>query len=151
MFTVHYLKLVLGNANVGALPGVTRHVQMIRVSAKPEVLLLDTPGVLVANFDNFEVGLKLGLVGAIRDQRIGEDTLADYLLFTLNKLRAWKYVQHFNMAAPTDDVNMMLQAVGTKLGNTDELTCARLFLKAYREGSLGNLTLDDIPATDIFE
>lgn len=135
----------IGAAQVGALPGVTRHIQLLRVGTNPDLFLFDTPGVLVGKFDSVDVGMRLGLVGAIRDQRIGEEILADYLLFTLNRLRAFRYARRYGLQAPTDDITEVLRAIGKKLGNSDTNACARFFLKEYRESELGRLTLDDIP------
>ena len=47
----------------------------------PKIYLLDTPGVLTPNIGNLEMGLKLALVATIKDHLVGEDMIADYLLY----------------------------------------------------------------------
>jgi hypothetical protein len=43
------------------------------------------------------------LAGAIKDERVGEDVLADFLLYSLNRVACFRYVQEFGLPAPSDD------------------------------------------------
>ncbi|XP_054516028.2 mitochondrial ribosome-associated GTPase 1 isoform X2 [Pan troglodytes] len=71
---------------VGGEPGITRAVMSkIQVSERPLMFLLDTPGVLAPRIESVETGLKLALCGTVLDHLVGEETMADYLLYTLNK------------------------------------------------------------------
>ncbi|XP_076308609.1 LOW QUALITY PROTEIN: mitochondrial GTPase 1-like [Tachypleus tridentatus] len=81
------LHLKKGKASrVGALAGITRSVlERIKISEDPPIYLLDTPGILAPNIKNVEVGLRLALCATVRDHLIGEDLIADYLLYWLNK------------------------------------------------------------------
>ncbi|XP_034519431.1 mitochondrial ribosome-associated GTPase 1 isoform X4 [Ailuropoda melanoleuca] len=71
---------------VGGEPGITRAVMSrIQVCERPLMFLLDTPGVLAPRIASVEMGLKLALCGTVLDHLVGEETLADYLLYTLNR------------------------------------------------------------------
>ncbi|KAM9052285.1 mitochondrial ribosome-associated GTPase 1 isoform 5-T11 [Megaptera novaeangliae] len=71
---------------VGGEPGITRAVMSrIQVCERPLMFLLDTPGVLAPRIQSVETGLKLALCGTVLDHLVGEETLADYLLYTLNR------------------------------------------------------------------
>ncbi|CAM6104759.1 unnamed protein product [Calypogeia fissa] len=71
-------------AKVGPLPGVTQHVAGFKIGEKPSTYVLDTPGVLVPNIQDIEMGIKLSLTGAVKDTIVGQERLARYLLSVLN-------------------------------------------------------------------
>ncbi|XP_009582137.1 PREDICTED: mitochondrial ribosome-associated GTPase 1, partial [Fulmarus glacialis] len=81
------LHLKKGKATaVGGEPGITKAVlTRIQVCEKPLMYLVDTPGVLPPKLGDVETGMKLALCGTIRDHLVGEDIMADYLLYALNK------------------------------------------------------------------
>ena len=55
---------------MGNKPGVTRSVlEKIRVHNSPLVYLIDTPGVMMPNIRDKEMGLKLGLCGRLTINR----------------------------------------------------------------------------------
>ncbi|XP_077879847.1 mitochondrial ribosome-associated GTPase 1 isoform X7 [Ictidomys tridecemlineatus] len=56
-----------------------------RVCERPLIFLMDTPGVLAPRIGSVETGLKLALCGTVLDHLVGEETMADYLLYTLNR------------------------------------------------------------------
>ena len=55
-------------AQTGDRPGVTKSLQWIKVGQTLE--LLDTPGVLWPKFEDQQVGLKLALLGSVKDQSV---------------------------------------------------------------------------------
>ncbi|KAI5061728.1 hypothetical protein GOP47_0024233, partial [Adiantum capillus-veneris] len=78
----------LKKAAVGSLPGVTLNLQGFKIHSKPSIFVLDTPGVLVPNIRDLDMGLKLALTGAIKDSVVGEERLGRYLLAFLNSRKA---------------------------------------------------------------
>ncbi|XP_050982856.1 mitochondrial ribosome-associated GTPase 1 isoform X2 [Labeo rohita] len=79
-------------SKVGGEPGITKAVlTKIQVCERPIIHLLDTPGVLPPRIENIETGMKLALCGTILDHLVGEDVIADYLLFSLNRLERFRY------------------------------------------------------------
>ena len=60
-------------AKTGNKPGVTKGKQWIRLNKNVE--LLDTPGILWPKFDDQMVGLRLALIGSIKDEILNIDEL----------------------------------------------------------------------------
>ncbi|KAK8385060.1 hypothetical protein O3P69_012092 [Scylla paramamosain] len=144
---------------VGAMPGITQSVlEKIKVCEDPKVYLMDTPGVLAPRITNVEMGLKLALAATIKDHLVGEDIIADYLLYRLNLMGNHKYVKFLGLDAPTDNIqdllisaavrNNWLRRVRDHRGiNTcpDIISTAARFIRAFRMGVFGRITLDDVP------
>uniref|UniRef100_F7D246 Mitochondrial ribosome-associated GTPase 1 n=1 Tax=Equus caballus TaxID=9796 RepID=F7D246_HORSE len=145
---------------VGGEPGITRAVMSrIQVCERPLMFLLDTPGVLAPRIESVETGLKLALCGTVLDHLVGEETLADYLLYTLNRHELFGYVQHYGLGEACDDIVSVLKRVAVKLGKTQKVkvltgtgdvnviqpnypAAARDFLRTFRSGLLGPVMLD---------
>jgi hypothetical protein len=45
---------------------------------------------MIPKIESPETGMKLALIGTLRDDLVGEDVIADYLLFKLNRLGRFK-------------------------------------------------------------
>ncbi|NXR30026.1 MTG1 GTPase, partial [Zosterops hypoxanthus] len=155
------LHLKKGKATaVGGEPGVTKAVlSRIQVCEKPLMYLVDTPGVLPPRLGDVEMGMKLALCGAIRDHLVGEDVMADYLLYTLNKQQQFGYVQRYRLGQPCDHIEALLKHVALTQGRTQRVkvltgtgnvnmtmlnypAAAYEFLRDFRAGRLGRVTLD---------
>ncbi|XP_027488029.1 mitochondrial ribosome-associated GTPase 1 [Corapipo altera] len=155
------LHLKKGKATVvGAEPGITKAVlTRIQVCEKPLMYLVDTPGVLPPKLGDVETGMKLALCGAIHDHMVGEDMMADYLLYTLNKQQQFGYVQRYGLGEPCDRIEPVLKRVALAQGRTQKVTvltgtgnvnvtmlnytaAAYEFLRDFRAGRLGRVTLD---------
>ncbi|KJE92287.1 GTPase 1 [Capsaspora owczarzaki ATCC 30864] len=152
--TINALRRLLtgegARAKVGPIPGITRAVmQPLHISRDPKIMLIDTPGIMAPHIPNVEVGLKLAAVGTFIDHQVGEALIADYILFSLNLRRKFDYVKRYNMDQPCDDINVFLSALAQhsglvlKGGLLNTTLAAARFIKDYREGALGRLTLDD--------
>ncbi|NWW45818.1 MTG1 GTPase, partial [Pedionomus torquatus] len=155
------LHLKKGKATaVGGEPGVTKAVlTRIQVCEKPLMYLIDTPGVLPPKLGDVESGMKLALCGAIRDHLVGEDVMADYLLYTLNKQQQFGYVRRYGLPEACDTIEPVLRSVALARGRTqkvkvltgtdnvnvtalDSSAAAYEFLRDFRAGRLGRVTLD---------
>ncbi|XP_075279383.1 mitochondrial ribosome-associated GTPase 1 isoform X3 [Opisthocomus hoazin] len=168
------LHLKKGKATaVGGEPGITKAVLTriqscasqqpwlppSQVCEKPLMYLVDTPGVLPPKLGDMETGMKLALCGAIRDHLVGEDIMADYLLYTLNKWQQFRYVQRYGLAEPCDDIEPVLRHVALAQGRMQKVkvltgtgnvnvtmlnypAAACEFLRDFRAGHLGRVTLD---------
>ncbi|NXG00163.1 MTG1 GTPase, partial [Sakesphorus luctuosus] len=155
------LHLKKGKATtVGGEPGITKAVlSRIQVSEKPLMYLVDTPGVLPPKLGDVETGMKLALCGAIHDHMVGENIMADYLLYTLNKQQQFRYVVHYGLDQPCDHIESVLKSVALAQGHTQKVTvltgtgnvnvrtlnytaAAYEFLRDFRAGRLGRVTLD---------
>lgn len=132
----------------GPQPGVTRHVSSILVSRDPHIYLIDSPGIMLPRIDNPEVGLRLAITGAVKDSRMDETCMVDYLLYWWNRRGMEQYVQALQLAGPCDSVDQVLDQVAERLharrkeGVLDRHHAARFIIQRFREGKLGRFTLD---------
>ncbi|XP_059048279.1 mitochondrial GTPase 1 [Achroia grisella] len=142
---------------VGAVAGVTRSLMTkMRINNNPTIFMLDTPGILEPSVTDVEMGLKLALCASLQDHLVGEEIIADYMLYWLNKHSKFKYVDFMALEEPCDDINKVLLAGAIKFNRLrkvrdfdgrvrdvpDLLEVARTFIKAFRTGELGNILLD---------
>ncbi|KAK7109914.1 hypothetical protein V1264_013871 [Littorina saxatilis] len=145
--------------SVGDKAGVTRHVSnKIRVDNSPPVYIIDTPGILTPKVPDIENGMRLGLCSCVPDHLVGEENLADYLLYWLNKRENFSYVDYFKLDGPVDNAMVFLTKVAVnnqkvlrvrdvatnQIERKPDLQAAALIvLRAFRSGELGRVLLDD--------
>ncbi|EDX13984.1 mitochondrial ribosome-associated GTPase 1 [Drosophila simulans] len=146
-------------ARVGAEAGITRSVgERIKIQENPPVYMIDTPGILQPSIKDDEMGMKLALVGCLPDHIVGEDLIADYLLYWLNTHRKYDYVEMLKLSSgPSDDISAVLaeyahreelfhkvkQYDGRVEVMTNLLAAARKFIHFFRSGQLGHINLDE--------
>ncbi|GLE09623.1 hypothetical protein PINS_up021351 [Pythium insidiosum] len=137
-------------AAVGPTPGVTVRNDIIKVNDKPAIYVVDTPGVMLPNVESVDEGMRLALTGAIKDDVIGKEVIADYMLFKLNQMKSTRYVDALKLPGPTDDIQELLQhslrfcsAVG-KEPDVQKQLAAEFLLKEFRRGAFGQFTLDPV-------
>ena len=51
--------------HVGAIPGVTKRVASTKVHVRPDIYMIDTPGIFLPEISDPEVGMKLALCGCM--------------------------------------------------------------------------------------
>lgn len=51
------------------------------------------------------MGLKLALCASLQDHLVGEEAIADYLLYWLNSHGKFEYVDYMGLKEPCDDIN----------------------------------------------
>lgn len=135
-----------GTAKTADRPGVTRGKQWIRLNKETE--LLDTPGILWPKFTDPEVGFKLAVTGAIKDEVINIEQVTLKLLDFLRKTAPEEIMARYKLNDLPDDNNDFLQAIGAKRGclvsggQVDTLKTATIVLNEFRGGKIGRFTLD---------
>lgn len=134
-------------AKTGDKPGVTRGKQWIKV--KKDFELLDTPGILWPKFEDKQVGLKLAFTGAINDNILDIQTLAEefincILLIQPNCLKERYQIEFDTIDSPNEILIKIGESRGFRLkgGEVDLLRTAKILLDEYRGGKLGKLTLE---------
>ncbi|RDW66730.1 hypothetical protein BP5796_09479 [Coleophoma crateriformis] len=141
-------------AFTGAQPGITRKIAsgVKIIDPDPEtdqegVYLVDTPGVFVPFVPDAEAMLKLALCGSVKDTIIAPTTLADYLLFHINKNNPKLYQEY---TPPTNEISTLLDAICRKTGRlgkggVPDIEAAALWMiQRWRQGNLGTFVLDDV-------
>ncbi|TKA73457.1 hypothetical protein B0A49_02360 [Cryomyces minteri] len=139
-------------AYTGAQPGITRKiatgVKIIEGTDGNEgVYLLDTPGVFVPYVPDSEAMLKLALCGSVKDTIVAPTTLADYLLYHVNKVEPGLYSEYL---PPTNDIMLLLEAIARKTGRLqkggtpDTEAVALWMIQRWRNGHWGRFVLDNV-------
>ncbi|MDR0691185.1 MAG: ribosome biogenesis GTPase YlqF [Streptococcaceae bacterium] len=130
-------------AQVGNKPGVTKGQQWIRLNS--DLKLLDTPGILWPKFEDEEVGKKLALTGAIKDQLLDADDIALFgLAFFVNHFPK-RVMERYSLT--DNDLSLstvdLLLLISQKRGFKDDYERASLMIiQEIRVGKLGPYTLD---------
>ena len=147
-----FINTVAGKASAktGNKPGVTRGNQWIKLNKNVE--LLDTPGILWPKFEDQTVGLKLALIGSIKDDIINVTELACELILFMNKhyqgvLNGRYELEEFSV----DDIKGASEILAkiamnrhalAKGGNPDVDKAALLVMDDFRSGRLGRISLE---------
>lgn len=129
----------------GNKPGVTKGKQWIKLNKQVE--LLDTPGILWPKFEDQEVGLKLALIGSIKDEILNIDELSLELLHILKE--HYPGVLHLRYGIQEEAENPQnLSDIAEnrkcvkKGGEPDYSKAAALLIDEFRSGILGNISLE---------
>ena len=129
----------------GNKPGVTKGKQWIRLNKNLE--LLDTPGILWPKFEDQQVGIKLSLIGSIKDEILNLDELALELLKRLYTDYPGILAERYGIEESEDGLKM-LEAVAKarncllKGQELDYGKAARLLMEEFRNGKIGRITLE---------
>jgi ribosome biogenesis GTPase A len=133
-----------GAAKTGNLPGITRGKQWVRRNGLD---ILDTPGLLPPKIEKREDGVKLALLGTIREEIIPVDDLVLDLLekygqpiFATDKAFGTKW-------PPEKQLQWFAEKRGflRKGGVPDLDRAAKTLLKEFRDGRLARITLEEPP------
>ena len=132
-------------AKTGNKPGVTRGNQWIRPDKNVE--LLDTPGILWPKFEDQEVGLRLALVGSIKDEILNTDELAVKLIGFLTAEYPGLLRERYEVGEDEESAEILMQIAKnrkcmTKGGEPDYSRAAALLIDEFRSGKLGRITLE---------
>mmetsp|Transcript_23503 Transcript_23503/g.58361 ORF Transcript_23503/g.58361 Transcript_23503/m.58361 type:complete len:499 (+) Transcript_23503:1-1497(+) len=137
-------------------PGETKSIKSHWMRVKPNVMLVDTPGMFPPQWflnEDPERIYKLALTNAIVSttkssknldniHTVPIEVVADYLLYKLNKASLFDYVKLYKLSGPTNDLKTVLNAI--PLSISSKLSPVATFLDAWHSGALGSLILDDL-------
>lgn len=123
-------------------PGVTKSLQWIKLDKDLE--LLDTPGVLWPKFDDQQIGLKLALLGSIRDEVVTMDELAMFAVEWLVENNPSSLIETYGIEIQ-DTPWHTLEQVAIKRGylqkgQIDENRLMNSFVKDMRDNKCGLIT-----------
>lgn len=130
-------------AAVGNKPGVTKGQQWLKSNKDLEIL--DTPGILWPKFEDQEVGLKLALTGAIKDQLLPMDEVTIFGLDYFKANYPERLLERFKGMDLDQETPELIMTWTQKLGFRDGYDrFYQLFVKDVRDGRLGTYTLDKV-------
>lgn len=124
---------------------MTKGKQWIRLNKSVE--LLDTPGILWPKFEDQTVGLRLALIGSIKDEILNVDELAVGLVKFLKAEYPGLLAQRYEVSEENDIIEL-IRAVAvnrkclSKGGKPDYSKAAALIIDDFRSGKLGHITLE---------
>ncbi|MDY3730732.1 MAG: ribosome biogenesis GTPase YlqF [Candidatus Choladocola sp.] len=132
-------------AKTGNKPGVTKGKQWIRLNKNVE--LLDTPGILWPKFEDQSVGLKLAVIGSIKDELLQTEELAMWIISFLRGRYAGflsKRYQIEELGTEPEILERIAFARGCRLKGDlpDYQKAAALLVDDLRSGKLGRITLE---------
>ena len=142
-----FINSLVGRActKTGNKPGVTKGKQWIKLNKNIE--LLDTPGILWPKFEDQTVGLKLALIGSIRDEILNQDEMAIELIEYLKNHYPGILEKRYQVEEAKDRVEILNQIAENRncrmKGNElDYEKAARILLEEFRNGKLGRISLE---------
>lgn len=139
-------------AATGDRPGVTKGQQWIKIGKEME--LLDTPGILWPKFEDQDVGYRLAVTGAIKEQVID---IAEVAFFAVKYLTEyyWDTLQErFDLSKKPenfdtpDEVVEVMEEIGRKRGciisggRVDLEKASGVILRELRAGKLGRISME---------
>lgn len=139
-------------AKTGNRPGITRGEQWVKVAEGIE--LLDTIGLLWPKFDSPEVAFKLAVTGAIKYELLDDYALAVKLLEYMVAKTPERLQERYNLTpgeeARGEDILLEIGRSRGAIrpgGEADPNRAAEILLVDFRQGKLGDFTLDVPPLT----
>lgn len=145
-------------AATGDRPGVTKGQQWIKTGGDLE--LLDTPGILWPKFEDQQVGYRLAITGAIKEEILNVEDIAFYAIKYLLQGYGDRFRERYGIEKlPEDTENpdgivAVMEAVGRKRGclvsggRVDLEKASRTLLHELRAGKLGRFTLESPKALE---
>lgn len=132
-------------AKTGNKPGVTKGKQWIRLNKNIE--LLDTPGILWPKFEDQMVGLRLALIGSIKDEILNIDELAVELIKILKESYPGTLKERYEVNEESEITDNIFEIAKNrkclqKGGEVDYSKACALLIDDFRSGKLGRITLE---------
>ena len=124
-------------------PGVTRGKQW--VSIDKEVELLDMPGILWPKFDDKEIAVRLAFTGAIKDDVMDVEALAEELGTYLKENYPERLKERYKLDSLDGYVTELIarkRGMMISGGEPDTERAAITLLDEYRSGKIGKITLE---------
>lgn len=142
-----FINSLVGKActKTGNKPGVTKGKQWIKLNKNIE--LLDTPGILWPKFEDQMVGLRLALIGSIRDEILNQDEMALELISYLKEHYSGILSARYDVDEAQDKVKI-LETIAVnrncklKGDELDYTKASKILLEEFRNGKLGKISLE---------
>lgn len=132
-------------AKTGNKPGVTKGKQWIKINKNVE--LLDTPGILWPKFEDQAVGLRLALIGSIKEEILNTTEMAMEFIGFLKKSYSGVLVERYSVDESKENLEILeevarIRGCLMKGNQTDIDKAGRLLLEDFRSLRLGKLSLE---------
>lgn len=132
-------------AKTGNKPGVTKGKQWIRLNKGLE--LLDTPGILWPKFEDQDVGMRLAMIGSIRDEILNTDELALSLIRFLKNSYPGRLSERYGCEEKQEPLAVYEEIARNRgcIQRGQELDYGKagaMVIDDFRNGKLGRITLE---------
>ena len=133
-------------AKTGNKPGVTKGKQWIRLNKGVE--LLDTPGILWPKFEDQSVGMRLAMIGSIKDEILNTDELALNLIRFLMEHYPGRLTERYGCEETAQEALTVYEEIARRRGcikkgqELDYTKTGMLLLDDFRSGKIGRITLE---------
>lgn len=132
-------------AKTGNKPGVTKGKQWIRLNKGLE--LLDTPGILWPKFEDQDVGMRLAMIGSIRDEILNTDELALCLIRFLKNSYPGRLSERYGCEEEQEPLAVYEEIARNRgcIQRGQELDYGKagaMVIDDFRNGKLGRITLE---------
>ena len=157
--------LVLGIPNVGKstfinmiapkniqkvqnMPGVTRNITWVKINKNFE--MIDSPGILEPRFKDANSGIKLSLIGSVKEGIINNDVLVEFVLNFLKNNYLEKLLNYLNLKELPDNNEEILKNIAVLRGfllknNEYDIEKAKvILLKDFKNGKISKVFLDEV-------
>ena len=136
-----------GRAITGNKAGVTRSKQWIKVGN--DIEFMDTPGVLLPNFEDEDKAYNLAFVGSVRDDVLNLIDVCERLIARLRKMQNTPLQTKYGITFDENTLdNDILKQIGKKRGclikggEIDVERACKLLLTEFRAAKLGKIALE---------
>lgn len=138
-------------AKTGNKPGVTKGKQWIKLNKGVE--LLDTPGILWPKFEDQAIGMRLALIGSIKDELLQTEELSLELIGYLKENYSGLLNQRYGVDETVEPVGILEQIARNRnciktRNELDFTKAAVLVMDEFRSGKLGKIILEFAPGKD---
>ena len=132
-------------AKTGNKPGVTKGKQWIRLNKGLE--LLDTQGILWPKFEDQDVGMRLAMIGSIRDEILNTDELALCLIRFLKNSYPGRLSERYGCEEEQEPLAVYEEIARNRgcIQRGQELDYGKagaMVIDDFRNGKLGRITLE---------
>lgn len=133
-------------AKTGNKPGVTKGKQWIKINKNVE--LLDTPGILWPKFEDQIVGLRLALIGSIKEEILNTTEMAMELITFLGDRYPHLLKDRYEIEDLAEEPMVILEKIGILRGclmkgnQVDVDKAALLVLEDFRSVKIGRISLE---------
>ena len=132
-------------AKTGNKPVVTKGKQWIRLNKGLE--LLDTPGILWPKFEDQDVGMRLAMIGSIRDEILNTDELALCLIRFLKNSYPGRLSERYGCEEEQEPLAVYEEIARNRgcIQRGQELDYGKagaMVIDDFRNGKLGRITLE---------
>ena len=129
-------------AKAGNTPGLTKSQQWVKTE---NLELLDTPGVLWPKFESKDIGIKLALIGTIKENILNNDELVNYCVNFLKEYYEEDFKKRYDLEIIDEFVfeNVCKRRnILTGNGEYDIDRAKYLILKEFKEGIIARVCVE---------